>query len=1205
MFKGETEIQVKNKRTLEITRTIRQKNSMTLLALGNLFYRSRSNWTSAFTNTFTGTEDNITGIMLGYPRTSSGSGTPVGYVGVGKVENNTVINEASLNVHNMEKTGNYVRGSVIPGEVQPVGFVDFGTKTAELTFKGRVPPPTQPIREINLVQVGYSTTSTTDQPGNPGFAVVLDTPCIQTDEEILDVFYRVSIVGNAKDPEDILWKTLFFSRLFPRFYDSFVDGNEFGDSSTGRRYGVRGTTVFGYKLAPERKVIRTRIDSSTGSGETNDKYFSQLTGRYTFSYDLGSNIGNTYASVYNFTSSTPMGNYFSLERNDFATRSFSQQVFPRDINPVQSIFKHTSNAIRPYLDPSFLGASTADVIINGENFNKESSNVYKIVYPVGGNINQAQYRLEKKVTFGYPGGAGGEYIDEVQRFKHMMTLPSQGVDSTTSYYERNQVAQPDDGIVATNEGLLHYKRGLNEWIMFPTAQKLDSERMIWADAYGISVLDLYTDDYINYDEFSSPALPVTGLTDYCIDEDGTVWLASRNEGLFRLDPDLNTIERIEFSVPGVSDEACYSVDFKNNGDLFAVFNGALMKSIDKGTSWEAFNETTPTKIEISGVTDGNWQSVQGIVIDKDHPDDRMLFVLKTNDNIGWWSRAGSNPNSNFVISDIPIDFDGNNNLGYIRNYDSGFPVRKWIKYFPETDGFFVLLNNHDSSANPAGAALRSTLKTVQFAGNSVVASNSTGTTTERLKYKHVSFEKDSNGVTRVWWGRVPTNLGSAPVIITLRDQSLNIIEDYSEYNSTVGGVMSFSTGIADRDSFYCEYIGNGISLLCRRDFLFLHQKVVSSAADGGAVRHIIWDTYGWNGSEWEKNHIGLKPVHETEEPLIDGLTIRFEPGGTPQFVQGEYVTAYLFRGIHKDNATSTSWSFAYHLRPTLDLTDLSSGQIPAVAKGQIQNRTLDFSTHNTGDTNIETEIYQIKGIVGRGSSDTSTRVIHSEIKFEGDFSVSFKTSKTGREDSNARATFGVTPISTLPSISGWVDAQYLWWFSRFNLQGLTGTTLTGTTVTVVPNDATWTGEEVFTLERIGTELYYKINGVTVHTQTGASTEPMVAVVALRSEDFRTFYDMNIDYYTENRRIVELGDTVDQSGVFDPDFCMVEAWLTPRTCKVTIDGQEAPLIVDTLQDPQAGQAVLLPKTGWLVFDEADEGLNITAQYQAMYSIQASS
>ncbi|RUR77024.1 hypothetical protein PCC6912_39830 [Chlorogloeopsis fritschii PCC 6912] len=66
-----------------------------------------------------------------------------------------------------------------------------------------------------------------------------------------------------------------------------------------------------------------------------------------------------------------------------------------------------------------------------------------------------------------------------------------------------------------------------------------------------------------------------------------------------------------------------------------------------------------------------------------------------------------------------------------------------------------------------------------------------------------------------------------------------------------------------------------------------------------------WEEYGWNGSTWELGNSNSKPTHNTNDALIQGLTIRWEPGATsPQFQSGDFFTQGICNGTWKDNGTT-------------------------------------------------------------------------------------------------------------------------------------------------------------------------------------------------------------------------------------------------------------------------------------------------------------
>lgn len=77
-----------------------------------------------------------------------------------------------------------------------------------------------------------------------------------------------------------------------------------------------------------------------------------------------------------------------------------------------------------------------------------------------------------------------------------------------------------------------------------------------------------------------------------------------------------------------------------------------------------------------------------------------------------------------------------------------------------------------------------------------------------------------------------------------------------------------------------------------------------------------WENYGWNGSNWELNHAGAKPTHDTEQPLLNGLTVKFQHGpNAPQFFATDYYTQAMCHGLLKDNATTVYHDSAWYSKP--------------------------------------------------------------------------------------------------------------------------------------------------------------------------------------------------------------------------------------------------------------------------------------------------
>lgn len=76
-----------------------------------------------------------------------------------------------------------------------------------------------------------------------------------------------------------------------------------------------------------------------------------------------------------------------------------------------------------------------------------------------------------------------------------------------------------------------------------------------------------------------------------------------------------------------------------------------------------------------------------------------------------------------------------------------------------------------------------------------------------------------------------------------------------------------------------------------------------------------WEKYGWNGTNWELNHVGAKNTHSAIEDLIDGLQIRFVDGAAaPHFVANEFYNQFVNWGLLKDNATTLYYNSGWYTK---------------------------------------------------------------------------------------------------------------------------------------------------------------------------------------------------------------------------------------------------------------------------------------------------
>lgn len=1219
MYKGEIEIVKQDVNTLEVLGNIKKKNTITLKALYLLLMGLDRSSNTPHSLSFLpyGATDSVTSrFIIGAPR---GSNSTASFIGAMNVPENIDINEATPDIR--FSGSSFFAVPVTDGEDQPRVNIDNSTGVFELTFKGRLNPPSSGTRTFNLVYLtapGSAGTSASSY-NYPGFAIMLDTPCIQQDNEILEFFYRVSSIRHPKeDPSSLFWTGYFSQRLWGNAYSDFINGNRIGESpgsstpSTPFRIGdassggVIDIPIFTSNVVKSRKKMvrnawRSHISkNSTGITRTSPDAtdLSQLSGLKNFNFGINDAIGETWNSISYLGGWHGYANFNGNSNRSMYT--FSHRFIPEDISPIQNVYHKRADNNRPYLQPSFVAESTGTINIEATNFEKKAPYLYKINFIDEGQIGTASYNFYKKINFGFPNSF---YEDENLAYKNLLNFP---VINFSSYSPDNTifwgtVHNRYENFLSNNEDLLHCVPGLGsssleEVFGFPNMQKYDEETVIIADPYGLSVVDIYKDDYFNIDEYTTPELETEELNGFCIDNDKNIWIATLDKGLFRLSSDFQTLTSITIPDPEINDQKCYCVDFKNNGDIWAIYDGGLAKSSDLGVTWATYHETSTTPFVFPGITDNNWDNVQGIVIDKDHPDDRLAVILYRG-NIIWWSRESSVA----INSNTSLDTNTDVFRGRFSQTERAFPIGKLVKHFPNSDIFVAKTINLD-------AGTPKQFRSFRFGQTGLLSNWDTGPALQVQEGEIVFMETAQNelGVLTVFM-EVVNNVTNNAVFSIRNPENFSVMQTFSAKWNANDVLESVVTIGRRRGSILLCHMGDGIFIHSGHRFSMLRvaRLLSSSVASGGDIEHIMWQKYGWNdvSGEWELGIETPKPMHSDLEPLVDGLEVSFNAGN---YVAGEYVEAYIYDGIHKDNATAVSFSVPFHFRYAETLEDLSTNTVPVSPPGLRENVELNFNTCENVAEEVNKFMYQANGRAGyiradSGSSNTPLANAISEIIFEGDFSISFKTHPNGWSSDRAEyAIIGVVPLSQVPNFNTGLNLNHFWWFRQRVARAQNGT-LAGGTVSHIGDVTPLNKDTVYTIERVGSDIHYKLDGTIVHTVSGANTEPMVVGISFNREPCRTFHEMNIDYYTENNITVFLGNEQNSTGIFDPDFGMVEGWLRPSTTRVQINQVPAIVTHDTTLSPLPGEVIHRGKSGMLIFNEADIGKDITAKYQALYKL----
>ena len=144
----------------------------------------------------------------------------------------------------------------------------------------------------------------------------------------------------------------------------------------------------------------------------------------------------------------------------------------------------------------------------------------------------------------------------------------------------------------------------------------------------------------------------------------------------------------------------------------------------------------------------------------------------------------------------------------------------------------------------------------------------------------------------------------------------------------------------------CINSGQG-KLLQKYNYLLLYDHIPNQW-NGEHLNPLLWDTYGWDGSNWikedwqwdstnktwiEPSTYGGKPTHTDVQPLVEGIDIKWEEldsSNPKDFAEGDYYTTTIYEGMVKDNVTSFDVAWNIFVKPTSnsDLNDTIPSSSP-------------------------------------------------------------------------------------------------------------------------------------------------------------------------------------------------------------------------------------------------------------------------------------
>lgn len=1037
-------------------------------------------------------------------------------------DNTNILNRQSVEIITSTQTFN-INGSVIPGEYWPQYSLDTDNNRAIFTFKQRFLPPSTGSRTINTISLW-------PQSYGPIIAgLKLQTPCVQTSLDILDVYYKIYVyydpTTNADD-RNVNSDRAIFNNLVSRWFS----GSQYlyAEGTNTNIVTYNGESIEYISLIPTdsdlRYIAGTQMSITPSYSSTPWTYHTTTPTSNTTNNSQGTTVKSLTMSTTAYIGT--LVNKIGITRWDYpqtssygVTLSATPISAPTD-SKVQSVYLKSAGSSSTnfaYLDPSTIGSSTAELIINDSNWDDpQIPTMFKMSVVKGGSISDSTYKISMRRSFGFANN-----FFNTERPLHLNNLYRRFATNTFTHVNNS-----------------YNNRGMN-------GKRVDDKHLVTSSNTGITITNVYTGDFVNFDITSSPQLSSSFIQDAVPMPDGSILIPTLDKGLLKLSADQTNITQFTGIGDGVSDHICYTVAVKFNGDIWAMFEGALARYNTSTSSWTIYNSTTPITFNDSEYST-NWSNTLALYCRKDGGGDELLLARINSTALTWWSPTSPNPVTTTANGNMSINkFASNIRADYSKLCVNLPGTSTW--FFPNYSNNVSRMVFRTNSATVVSSYTLSSyypgvLSPMIYKGNWVVRAfdspNSTSTSIRVRYHNETSTVLDDNG--------------NHNTIIGLTSSTF-ISEVMDDYGTSVV-VYSHSTGI------YNAWLLNPISPLGT----------------------ICWKDYGWNStsSQWEVGNPNGKPVHTALEDLPDGLRCSFAPTGSNDFVTGERWIGYIYDGLHKDNSTNAIVNTATHARNSYITTDISSSLVPSAALGETSE---NFSTYTLTDDH-----YSWNGAVSPAGSVTNTPALSmkSELWVSGDFVFDFQTNQFAQTNSTAVAMtsyIGLYERDSSTPTSRWA----------FQFRG-DGYAVTEDDVVKTTRSAPGPSDK-FTIKRTSGVITYLVNDVVIFTSVATNTSPLRGIIRMATSDnARTFYGMKMTY-SDTRRIIRIGSAVNQTGVYDTRYAMIEAWLTnPRTMKVTINGILAEVLTDPLASPLPGQVLLLQKSGLLVFNPADEGKAVTCE-----------
>lgn len=715
-------------------------------------------------------------------------------------------------------TGVLETGFTQPGITTPIFVEDTDTDPMYGEWRKRFNPPSSGTRTINTIALTENS-GTGSQLVN--CYVVLDSPCEQASNEIVDIFYRVQFL-----PDYSSGISDFALRGIARYA---VTGASSGAPSTafsmwngnyGRRdlYNVNALSGSFYYNDGAWDAFSGVWDSWTDPHQ-NPLSFNSITNihRY-FKKKFSWSIDREWLHEARPVQGRLFGGFNivnSLNESVARTSAISQQLIDDGlINSIQPVHYHKYDSVHPFQDLDGLSQGEGLIDTAGEWDGKDTKwpSFYKIDIVESGDTGTATYSLSKTNFFRFYGLS----------WTHLPVTDSLGISSGT-------------------QGLI---RGMNISNSAKSVKFSKTKRLAWDDENeknGVAVIDYITGDIEYWNPDTTPAFNPTSIAqcapETVFTESNNIWVASPSDGLYKIDRGMNTITQISFAEGFIDDTTCYAVDYGKNGEIWALMEGALVRSSD-GVSWDVYAPSTGTPFTHADITVGNrWNRVKYMKVNPD-PDmgTQIGFVVQDTDQdirkIVWWDGTQSYSGHTYDRFAFPVHADLNTRW-YVDQMINSFTVSEYKGMW--NVGYVLSAEDWRILALEFGTTNTTTLRTT---------SHNAGGLNSNFVGEMYIYDEDNY-----------------PYFIAGRDV-------FDIHLNKVAEVQYPTINLHDNE--HPGFIYPGTIIANTLDKGSLQVAMIKGALNpdfsdsyGDKFNHICYEHYGWNSGagEWQKGYYGTEPAN--------------------------------------------------------------------------------------------------------------------------------------------------------------------------------------------------------------------------------------------------------------------------------------------------------------------------------------------------------